>query len=179
MNVLKIEIRNISCLNKFRSLISKFQITLYVHCLLFSMAKDVKESSLTALTDDTGWKTGDDRSEQIERKVSHESAFPELTDQLTRDFKEGKSVNSASDRFHRLMIKRQNPCVDRYVWEPSACGKQLIPLCRKTSLIGCSSSIRCHGTRKCITIKRSSPACNGAFITECACAPDKCPKTEN
>ena len=136
---------------------------------------------MTVFTDYMGWKTDDDRSTQLKRKLSHKSAFPELTDQLTRDFKEGKLVNPAFDSFRRLMIRRQNPCVDGYLWKRSACGrgKRLVPRCRKTSLSGCSSSIRCHGRRKCITIRIKSPTCNQEFTTECACAPAKCLTTEN
>ncbi|KAK2563711.1 hypothetical protein P5673_012695 [Acropora cervicornis] len=119
-------------------------ITLSLLCLHFSLAKDVKESSLTVFTDDMGWKTGDDRSAQLKRKVSHKSAFPELTDQFTRDFtKAGILVNSVSDSFRRLIIRRQNPCVERYFWKRSACGssKRLVPRCRKASFTGCLSSI--------------------------------------
>ena len=173
---------NISRLSELHFLISKFQITLSLLCLHFSSAKDVKESSLTVFTDDMGWKTGDDRSAQLKRKVPHKSAFPELTDQFTRDFtKAGKLVNSVSDSFRRLIIRRINPCVDSYVWKRSACGssRRLVPRCRKTSWTGCSSSIRCHGTRKCITIQKRYPACNQDYITECACSPAKCLTTEN
>ena len=178
---MKIEIRNISRLSELHSLISKFQVTLSLLCLHFSSAKDVKESSLTVFTDDMGWKTGDDQSAQLKRKVYHKSAFPELTDQFTRNFKEGKLVNSVSDSFRRLTIRRQNPCVHSYLWKRSACGsgQRLVPRCRKTSLGGCSSSIACHGTRKCITIRKISGTCNQDFITECACAPAKCLTTEN
>ncbi|XP_029190674.2 uncharacterized protein LOC114957421 [Acropora millepora] len=156
-------------------------ITLCALGLHFSLAKDVKESSLTGFTGDIDWKTGDDRSAQIETKASHKSALPELTDQLTRDFKGGKSVNSVSDRFRTLFMRGQNPCVDHYVWERTGCGDeyQNVPRCRRTSLAGCSSSIRCHGTRKCITIKEISPNCSQGFITKCECAEDKCNKTEN
>ena len=179
---MKTEIRSISRLNKLHSLISTFQITLCALCLHFSLAKDVKESSLTGFTGDIDWKTGDDRSAQIE--ASHKSAFPELTDQLRRDFKEGKSVSSVSDRFRTLSVmRRQNPCVDHYVWERTGCGDeyQKVPRCRKTSLNGCSSSIRCHGTRKCIEVRKKSSTCNQGFITECECATNNCdsPKTEN
>ena len=136
------------------------------------MAKRYNESSLKGFTDDTGWNTGDYQSAQIERKVSHKSAFPELTDTVTRDFTEGKSVNSVSDRFRTLFMRRQNPCVDHYVREPTGCDNEYknVPRCRKTSLFGCSSSIQCYGTRKCVRVTEYRTECGAEFVTGCECA---------